>query len=133
MSRHCERVLLAIIALAVPTLLTSCTGGRMTRGYTVETGGDAHRGAQIIDQYRCGACHVIPGIHNARGMVGPPLMYFGERTFVAGEVPNTPENLVRWIRAPESIEPATAMPNLGLSDQEARDVAAYLYTLREEK
>jgi cytochrome c1 len=60
-------------------------------------------------------------------------MFFGQRTFIAGEVPNSPENLVRWIRSPKSIEPGTAMPELGLSDQDARDVAAYLYTLREEK
>jgi cytochrome c1 len=57
-------------------------------------------------------------------------MYFAERTFIAGEVPNTPENLVHWIKSPQSIEPGTAMPTLGLSDQQARDVAAYLYTLR---
>jgi cytochrome c1 len=62
-------------------------------------------------------------------MVGPPLLYFSERTFIGGEVPNTPDNLVQWIRSPQSIEAGTAMPTLGLSDQQARDVAAYLYTL----
>lgn len=113
--------------------MSACTGGKTTAPYTVETGGNAHRGAAVISQYRCGACHYIPGIHNARGMVGPPLMFFGQRTFIAGEVPNSPENLVRWIRSPKSIEPGTAMPELGLSEQEARDAAAYLYTLREEK
>lgn len=121
--------------LVMGTLLCSmaCTGGKITSAYTIETGGDAHRGAAVIDQYRCGACHYIPGIHDARGMVGPPLIYFGQRTFIAGEVPNSPENLVRWLRSPKSIEPGTAMPTLGLSEQQARDVAAYLYTLREEK
>ena len=73
---------------------------------------------------------MIPGIHDARGLVAPPLMYFAERTFIAGEVPNTPDNLVRWIRSPQSIESGTAMPALGLTDEQARDVAAYLYTLR---
>jgi cytochrome c len=127
------QVSLTIIGFAVLVFLTACTGGKVTAPYTVETGGDAHRGAALINQYRCGACHYIPGIHDARGMVGPPLMFFGQRTFIAGEVPNSPENLVRWIRSPKSIEPETAMPDLGLSEQEARDVAAYLYTLREER
>lgn len=124
---------LLIIVLAMLFGSVACTGGKVTSPYTVETGGDAHRGAALITQYRCGACHLIPGIHDARGMVGPPLIYFGQRTFIAGEVPNSPANLVQWIRAPKSIEPGTAMPALGLSEQEARDVAAYLYTLREEK
>jgi cytochrome c1 len=124
---------LSIAVLAAVLCLTACTGGKITSPYTVETGGDAHRGAAVITQYRCGACHLIPGIHDARGMVGPPLIYFGQRTFIAGEVPNSPANLVQWIRSPKSIEPGTAMPALGLSEQEARDVAAYLYTLREEK
>lgn len=127
------RSALAIIAFTVVASLVACTGGKITNAYTIETGGDVHRGAAVITQYRCGACHVIPGIHDARGMVGPPLDYFGQRTFIGGEVPNSPENLVRWIRSPKSIEPGTAMPDLGLSEQQARDVAAYLYTLREEK
>jgi cytochrome c1 len=124
--------ILALTALAAGAMmaLTACTGGKTTSRYTIETGGDAARGAQLIDQFRCGACHVIPGIHDARGMVGPPLLYFSERTFIGGEVPNTPDNLVQWIRSPQSIEAGTAMPTLGLSDQQARDVAAYLYTLR---
>jgi cytochrome c len=124
---------LMTVSLGLSLGLFACTGDKITRAYTVETGGDSHRGAALIDQYRCGACHYIPGIHDARGMVGPPLMFFGQRTFIAGEVPNSPENLVQWIRSPKSIEPGTAMPELGLSEQEARDVAAYLYTLREEK
>jgi len=127
------RGFVAPFVLAMVLFLTACTGGKITSPYTVETGGDSHRGAALINQYRCGACHLIPGIHNARGMVGPPLIYFGQRTFIAGEVPNSPANLVQWIRSPKSIEPGTAMPALGLSEQEARDVAAYLYTLREEK
>jgi cytochrome c2 len=93
-------------------------------------GGDAHRGAAVIEQYGCGSCHTIPGVRNAKGLVGPPLLWWSRRTFIAGELPNTPENLVRWVRAPQSVEPHTAMPTLGLSDRQARDVAAYLYTLR---
>lgn len=77
----------------------------------------------------CGSCHTIPGINGARGQVGPPLMYFSHRTFIAGQLPNKPENLVRWVTSPQSVDPHTAMPNLGLTDQQGRDVAAYLYTL----
>ena len=128
MSRLQPAIIAALALLGFS--LTGCVGGKTTTTYTVETGGDVHRGADVINRYRCGACHVIPGIHDAHGMVGPPLLYFSERTFIGGEVPNTPQNLVQWIRSPKSIEAGTAMPELGLSEQEARDAAAYLYTLR---
>ncbi len=121
---------LVISLLALLCALPACVGGKQARGYDIRTGGDAHRGIQVIGQYGCGSCHYIPGIQDARGLVGPPLVWFGRRTFIAGEVPNTPENLVRWIRNPQSIESGTAMPALGLTEQQARDVAAYLYTLR---
>lgn len=98
--------------------------------YTVHTGGDPDRGSDLIEAYGCGACHTIPGVRGARGLVGPPLLWWSRRTFIAGELPNTPDNLVRWIRNPQQVEPRTAMPALGLSEQQARDVAAYLYTLR---
>jgi cytochrome c1 len=93
-------------------------------------GGDPGRGEVAIRSYGCGACHVIPGIRGARGMVGPPLTGFAQRIYIAGEVTNTPEHLVTWIQVPQSIEPGTAMPNLGVTEQQARDIAAYLYTLR---
>lgn len=125
-SRH----LLGLLALACAGLLSGCVGGKQPRGYDIRTGGNADQGRQVIGKYSCGSCHMIPGIQNAQGMVGPPLIFFGRRTFIAGEVPNTPENLVRWIRNPQSIESGTAMPALGLTDQQARDAAAYLYTLR---
>jgi cytochrome c1 len=73
---------------------------------------------------------MIPGIEGADGLVGPPLIHFGSRVYIAGEVTNTPEHLLAWIEAPQAIEPGTAMPNLGVSEAEARDIAAYLYTLR---
>jgi cytochrome c len=109
--------------------LCGCTGGRTVWAYSPATGGDAKRGHDLIARYDCGSCHTIPGVADARGMVGPPLFFFGRRTYIAGELPNTPENLVKWIQDPTSVEPNTAMPKLGLTDQQARDVAAYLYTL----
>ncbi|HET7601015.1 MAG TPA: c-type cytochrome [Gemmatimonadales bacterium] len=93
-------------------------------------GGDADRGKRDIAAFGCGSCHTIPGVRGAKGLVGPPLIKFARRTFIAGEVPNTAEYLVRWIEMPQAIEPGTAMPNLGVSEGRARDIAAYLYTLR---
>jgi mono/diheme cytochrome c family protein len=93
-------------------------------------GGDARRGRQLIQDYGCGSCHTVPGIRSAKGLVGPPLLWWSKRTVIAGAVPNTPDNLIQFIRVPQSITARTIMPPLGLSDQQARDVAAYLYTLR---
>jgi cytochrome c1 len=111
-------------------LLTGCTGGKVVRAYTVAVGGNPARGRQLIESFGCGSCHQIPGIRTAQGLVGPPLTSFARRTLIAGEVPNSPQNLVRWIENPMQIEPRTAMPNLGVSDPQANDIAAYLYTLR---
>jgi cytochrome c len=91
---------------------------------------DATRGKTIIAAKNCGSCHVIPGVRNANGLVGPPLLWFARRTFIAGQLPNSPENLARWLKNPPSLAPKTAMPDLGLTDEEAHDVAAYLYTLK---
>lgn len=117
------------VATLLSLLACGCNAGRVTRGYQISSG-DPDRGRQLIEGYGCGGCHTIPGVHNANGLVGPPLMFFSRRTMVAGELPNTPENLVRWIRNPRSVEPGTAMPDLGLSTDQANDIAAYLYTLR---
>ncbi len=121
---------LLLLTAAFVLLAAGCTGDSITPGYVALTGGNPREGKAVIRQFSCGACHIIPGIRGARGLVGPPLMLFGRRTFIAGEVPNTPQNLVRWIQSPTSIEPHTAMPALGLTEQQARDAAAYLYTLR---
>jgi cytochrome c len=123
-----------IAAAALMTLAAAgaCRGNNPEEGVagSVDTGGSAARGREVIEQYDCGSCHTIPGVRGARGLVAPPLFWFSRRTFIAGELPNTPANLVRWVREPQGVEPKTAMPALGLSDQQARDVAAYLYTLR---
>jgi cytochrome c len=111
-------------------LLTGCTGDQQTKRYRPRMSGDPAAGKILLESYGCGACHVIPGIHTARGLVGPPLLYYSRRTMIAGELPNSPENLVRWIEDPPAIEPATAMPNLGVPRDKAQDMAAYLYTLQ---
>lgn len=125
---HVVAPLCGVLGLAL--LAAGCRGGRYAPSAQIVPGGSAQRGAEVIARYDCGSCHVIPGIDGAGGLVGPPLLWFARRTFIAGELPNTPANLIRWVRDPPSVEPGTAMPVLGLDEQQARDVAAYLYTLR---
>jgi cytochrome c1 len=121
---------LALAAAAAIVSWTACQDGRAMPGYAPRTGGVASNGAVVIQQKGCPSCHTIPGIQGAVGVVGPPLYFFSRRTMIAGELPNSPDNVVRWLRSPQSVEAGTAMPNLGLTDQEARDVTAYLYTLQ---
>jgi cytochrome c len=117
--------------LLVPTIVAALALGGCRREPAIEVpGGDPGRGAKELAGFGCGSCHTIAGVQGAHGQVGPPLTGIGERSMIAGEAPNTPENLIRWIENPQSIEPNTAMPNLGVEDQAARDMAAYLYTLR---
>jgi cytochrome c len=92
------------------------------------TGGDPQHGRQLVRLTGCTGCHQIPHVGGANGTVGPPLTSLARRVYI-GVVLNTPENLIRWLRDPRSIDPMAAMPNVGLSEQDARDVAAFLYTL----
>lgn len=84
-------------------------------------------GRRLLASYGCGACHSIPGIPGADAMAAPPLNCFFQRTYIAGRLPNTKQNLIKWIQNPQLVEPGTAMPNLGVSQEEAEDIAAYLY------
>jgi cytochrome c2 len=93
------------------------------------TGGNPEDGRQAIESHGCLACHDIPGARGPQGTVGPSLHGFAQRSYIAGELPNTPSNLIRWVRDPHALRPRTAMPNTNLTAEEARDVAAYLYTL----
>jgi cytochrome c len=95
------------------------------------TGGEPSRGREAIQRYGCGTCHTVPGVDSASGMVGPPLTGIADRTYLAGQLPNNPDNMKRWIREPQSIEGGSAMPNLNVTEGDARDIAAYLYTLRQ--
>jgi mono/diheme cytochrome c family protein len=92
--------------------------------------GDAKRGVFAINQYLCVTCHRIPGIVGPNAPVGPPLEGIGTRTFIAGVLPNTRENMVRWLRDPLTYDANTAMPDLGVTERDARDIAAYLATLK---
>lgn len=92
--------------------------------------GNADAGRRAIDQYLCATCHRIPGITGASKHVGPPLAGIATRKYIAGVLPNTPENMMRWLQEPQRIDPLSAMPGLGLKEQDARDIAAYLQTLK---
>lgn len=123
-----SRAALACCLLFFPWLAAGC--GEPLPGYLHVPGGDAERGRAAIQRYGCAACHTIPGISGQAANVGPPLSHMAERAYVAGLLPNTPQQLMRWLRNPPEVDPRTAMPNLGISDAEAADIAAYLYSAK---
>jgi cytochrome c len=92
--------------------------------------GDPVRGRQLLAQYQCGSCHVIPGVEAARGGFGPPLAAFGRRSYIAGRLPNRAATLAAWIVAPSVLVPSATMPAMGADLRDARDMAAYLGRLR---
>ncbi|MCS0588056.1 c-type cytochrome [Massilia norwichensis] len=96
-------------------------------------GGDAKLGKQLVTQYQCGACHKISDVRGAAGEVGPSLDGFGKLSYIATIIPNQPDQLIAWLVNPPAMKPGTAMPAMGLTEQEARHMAAYLYTLRSPK
>jgi hypothetical protein len=90
---------------------------------------DAARGLVTLRQYGCPGCHIIPGVTGPKVHIGPSLEQFARRPLIAGTLPNTPENLVRWLREPQAIRPHTLMPDLNVTPQHAEDMRAYLVTL----
>ncbi len=114
-----------ILPLVLLTVVTACS-----RHESSPASGSAAQGSQLIAKYGCDTCHVIPGIDSARGMIGPSLDHVGTRPMIAGTLPNTPENLVRYIQNPQLVGAQNTMPNLGVKPEEARDIAAYLATLK---
>ena len=121
-----SRIALAII---LATMCWSC-GNHLERTGAVSSGGDVYKGAAAITRYGCGSCHTIPGISGAFGRVGSPLTGMADREYIAGVVRNTPDGMVRWIQDPHAINEKTAMPNVGVTKQDAIDIAAYIYTLK---
>lgn len=91
--------------------------------------GDAMAGRDALQQYLCVTCHAIPGVPGARHHVGPSLAGMADRSRIAGVLPNTPDNMRQWLMDPQRIKPGSAMPALGLREQDARDIAAFLRTL----
>jgi cytochrome c len=120
---------LAAVCLLLACALPSCTGDA-ERVAAEMTGGTPSKGRAAISRYGCSACHTVPGVSGANGLVGPPLSQVASRVYLAGRLQNSPENMIRWIQNPQSVDEKTAMPNLGVSDADARDIASYLYTLK---
>ena len=94
------------------------------------TGGRVARAPDLIGHYGCGSCHSIPGVPGATGTVGPPMDHMASRTYIAGRLPNEPDAMIAWLRNPQHFEPKTSMPEMGVQESDARDIAAYLYTLK---
>jgi cytochrome c2 len=131
-SIHRERALLAarniaIVVLAV--ILGACDRASGDERHMLANA-DVDRGSAAIRKYGCGSCHTIPGITGAQGLVGPPLGQIASRVYIAGVLPNEPDNMIRWLENPPAVDPKTAMPSMGVTPRDARDIAAYLYTLR---
>ena len=121
-----NRVLLLLLAASASA--SAC--GKSSAQANTLTGGDADRGKSAIAAYGCKSCHTIPGIPGAQSTVGPNLSGIASRSYIAGVLTNSPENLIRWLRNPQAVDDKTAMPNVGVSSRDARDIAAYLYTLQ---
>lgn len=118
-----SRALHAVSALGCCALLAACGEPPLLPD------GDPENGRLLLRQFGCGSCHEIPGVADARGNVGPSLDRIARRIYLAGRVPNHPDDMAQWIRAPQRFDPRTQMPDLQVSEAHARDMVAYLYTL----
>jgi cytochrome c len=118
------------VRLALLALLLAGCASDAERAARALTGGDPRRGQTALRAYGCGSCHRIPGVRGASASVATPLDRMGQRQVLAGMLPNTADNLMHWVRHPQAVVPGNAMPELNVSDGDARDMAAYLYTLQ---
>jgi cytochrome c len=121
------RPVLAITCMAVVVGFAGCGGDDPPSPIA---GAHPDRAAAVVDRYGCGSCHTIPGIRGADGTVGPSLADFANRGVLAGKLSMTTDNIVAWIMDPQALDPGVAMPDMGVSEEDARDVAAYLLTLQ---
>ena len=124
-------VLVLLVTLLAGTAMVGCTRGDSPRAESpaLASAGSPAAGRDAIVVHGCGSCHRIPGIPNANSLVGPPLDSWSGRSFIAGTLPNSQENLQRWLADPQEVRPGSAMPDLDLSDDEIADITAYLFTL----
>jgi cytochrome c len=111
-------------------LLSGCGIGAAAQISDQVPGASPEHGRHGLKRYGCGGCHVIPGVPGAQGEVGPPLAGLANRSMIAGRLHTTPDNLAAWIQHPQQIAPGVDMPELGVSEVDARDMAAYLLTLK---
>lgn len=119
----------AATVIVLVILAVACTD-RETQWAAEMTGGTPSRGREVMRTYGCQSCHTIPGVTGASALVGPPLSGIGSRSYIAGVLSNTPAHMIEWLRNPPAVDSKTAMPNMSVTERDARDIAAYLYTLR---
>ena len=122
----------ALVAIVVAVVLAACSSGSSTgaTGSRIVRGASPEAGKAQIVRYGCGACHTIPGVKEAKGLVGPPLIHFGKRGTIAGYWSNTADHLTDWIQDPQHMLPGNDMPTLGVTRNEARNITAYLESLQ---
>lgn len=121
----------ALLLSACASPGTSAPAKPASAGAPVTVGeGDVAQGRKLLIEKGCGACHTVRGVPEATGSIGPTLTGMASKPRIADAVPNTPENMKRWITNPPSVKPGTAMPGLGLSDKESNDLVAFLETLK---
>jgi cytochrome c len=123
----------AVVAAVTAAGLLACAPGPSPRSESpaLAAAGSPTSGRDAIVVRGCGSCHRIPGIPNANSLVGPPLDGWSGRSFIAGTLPNSQENLQRWLTDPQEVRPGSAMPNLDLTEDEVADITAYLFTLED--
>ena len=122
--------ILLLVFLAIAVAIAANTANDMPVMAKQEVHqGDPLKAPHAIQQYGCGTCHAIPGITGAHGTVGPKLDDLTRRSLLAGQIPNTPDNLILWIEHPQLVRPGSDMPEMGVSEEDARNIAAYLYLL----
>lgn len=121
-------ILLFGLGAVVLFLLSGCMGqaNRLPELRAVSEQ-NVDNGRRLIAGYGCGSCHSIPGVPGADAVIAPPLDRFYERSYIAGQFPNTWENLIQWIQRPQEMKPGTAMPDLGVGPTQAAEIAAYLF------
>jgi len=120
---------LALVSLAA--LLAGCGPSTEAKRWASDvTGGDPERGRTAIQHYGCIACHTVDGIRQSEALVGPPLTRFASRSYIAGNLQNNAANLTHFIQHPREVHNDSAMPETGVTDSDARDIASYLYSFQ---
>jgi cytochrome c len=124
-------ILLGVFVVLAITILANTADNMPVMARQTVPDGDPQAAPEAIKRYGCGTCHSIPGVVGADGVVGPELDNISRRSLLAGQIPNTPDNLMLWIQHPQLVRPGGDMPEMGVSDTDARNIAAYLYSLPE--
>jgi cytochrome c len=120
---------MGVLLLLVSLIVVGCRQETDVTPTRTVPGGDPERGQRLVQDHGCTACHIIPGVRRPDSLVGPPLENWSQRRLIAGRFPNQPDYLIEWIMTPQAMIPGSGMPDLGVPESDARDIAAYLYTI----